>query len=39
LLSEEMSTYMEELVASYNIENLENRLKYLIVQEAQQMFQ
>ena len=37
LLAEEMSLYFEELTSKYTIENLEDRLKYLIVQEAMQM--
>ncbi len=39
LLAEEMTIYMEELTSAYSIENLEGRLKYLTIEEAQQMFQ
>ena len=37
LLAEEMSLYFEEMTSKYTIENLEDRLKYLIIQEAMQM--
>lgn len=37
LLAEEMTIYMEELIANYTIENLEGRLVYLTIEEAMQM--
>ncbi len=37
LLAEEMTVYMEELTSTYTIENLEERLKYLTIEEYAQM--